>query len=1339
MSPRAATPASLSLRFKVLLLIAGPLLVALGVSLGLPGRALGAPEGVALADRARQLAQEFQELLVEARSVAQTALDAYPDPPSALPPARLAARLEGAGVLDSRLRFLEWQGAPAAPPSVFADPDGPDWWVAEDGVRTRLLARAGPEADGQLAVASFVIDSSLGDNDFGDLFARPLLDGLHLEVHFGEPFELARVSTALRPPTPDSESGAASLLYSPDGDALGSITLRAAPAERRHRIRRAAGQAWAVVLLVVLAGLLFDWPAIARRPRGLVVCAGLVVLARVALVLAEAPSRLLPRELGTASVYGSARPWNLLASPADLLLTAAAFYLLCRAVQRYWRTIVERHPLVGGLGVSVSAILATSAGLGVTVSLAFNSRGLSLDRPALWPPTARALLTLGLVLFLLGAAELWSSGGAASRWLPRGTRGRPRWLGVAVPLVVLVVACSLVLQHLEDRLRVDRLSSELAPQILEQSERRVLALRAALRGVQESFDRDPLDARSDLARPTFLAYRFWVGSELFHGGYKSSLDFYTPTGQRISHFGVDLPRLEEELAAPLDGTPELTVRRESFNPAAAVQQQLLHAELPITREGAVIGLVVGHVLDEPYNLSFLAWSAPFLTALGPGYSHVAGRSRAQGPHYVLFDATGAVLFSTLPQPPPFDTALAAEGREQPLRIRTGDELFNGLSLREGRRFHLLLVPRRTLLDRLSGVVRMSLLGLIVLGLLELTPRLVRRGGPRSLMRALRGSFRRKLLAAVLVASVLPLIGLALFLRGYIERRGDVALVTSAGQIVSTAQRVLEDYAASLDTSADDGKPFNDDILYWLRRVVGQEIHVYQDGLLVASSKRELFASGLLTPRLDGGIHRELGLGGSPYLVVPTMIGPNRIPVAYAPVRSGAIVDLVVAVPILSEHRQITRATDRVAEMILLATVLMLSLLAFAAAVLARTVARPVKELVGATARIANGDYATRLVERTEDEIAELVRGFNSMASSLARQRSDLERRRDYMEALLRHATTGVISTDAQGRVVTLNPAARALLSPKAQRLREGESLSQALSASTELVPLSDALEAAAACPGEPTEVDVELAGKPRRFRVVRVELPDPHGGSVGSLILLDDVTELMRSNQLAAWAEMARAIAHEIKNPLTPIQLSTEHLRRLLADRGVLPSAEIDACLDTVIKQVRTLYGIAGEFSTYARLPDLQPEPLDAVEFMRKTIDPYRASGLRRVELVEHYEPSGTVAIDSKVLGRAMVNLVENALEAMPDGGRLTIAVGPDEALGEVLFAVSDTGVGIDPEARRRLFEPYFSTKSSGTGLGLAIVRRAVEAHHGHIEIKTDDDGTTFEIRLPPASRILEP
>jgi two-component system nitrogen regulation sensor histidine kinase NtrY len=213
---------------------------------------------------------------------------------------------------------------------------------------------------------------------------------------------------------------------------------------------------------------------------------------------------------------------------------------------------------------------------------------------------------------------------------------------------------------------------------------------------------------------------------------------------------------------------------------------------------------------------------------------------------------------------------------------------------------------------------------------------------------------------------------------------------------------------------------------------------------------------------------------------------------------------------------------------------------------------------------------------------------------------------------------------------------------------------------------------------------------------------------------------------------MARAIAHEIKNPLTPIQLSTEHLQRLLRDRNVLPEPNVEACLDTVIKQVRTLYDIAGEFSAYAKLPALTPEPADPVAFMRTAVGPYRAAHPENVRLEEHYEPCGNAAIDGKVLGRAVVNLIENALQAMSEGGVLTVAVAPADATNEIVLTVADTGVGLSPEVRRRLFEPYFSTKSSGTGLGLAIARRAVEAHQGKIEVEDREGrGTTFRIHLP--------
>ena len=365
-----------------------------------------------------------------------------------------------------------------------------------------------------------------------------------------------------------------------------------------------------------------------------------------------------------------------------------------------------------------------------------------------------------------------------------------------------------------------------------------------------------------------------------------------------------------------------------------------------------------------------------------------------------------------------------------------------------------------------------------------------------------------------------------------------------------------------------------------------------------------------------------------------------------------------------------------------------------------------------------------------DILAQLRQDDSGTVGRFAVSRAYANWGRDYMEALLRHATTGVLSTDAGGRLVTINPAALSLLEGPSGPPRTGELLAEAVARGPELAPVAAALARRAAFSGEAVDVDLVRGGQARRLRVVRVELPDPDGGPPGTLVLLEDVTDLMRSNQLAAWAEMARAIAHEIKNPLTPIQLSTEHLERLLRDRGVAATPEIESCLQTVYKQVRALREIASEFSAYAKLPDLAPRPTDPAEFLREVVAPYRAAHPPGISIEEDYAPAGPTAVDAKVLARAVVNLIENALQAMPQGGRLRVGVRGED--GEVVLSVSDTGPGLDPKVRARLFTPYFSTKSSGTGLGLAIARRAVEAHGGHIEVASAPGrGTTFTIHLP--------
>jgi nitrogen fixation/metabolism regulation signal transduction histidine kinase len=228
--------------------------------------------------------------------------------------------------------------------------------------------------------------------------------------------------------------------------------------------------------------------------------------------------------------------------------------------------------------------------------------------------------------------------------------------------------------------------------------------------------------------------------------------------------------------------------------------------------------------------------------------------------------------------------------------------------------------------------------------------------------------------------------------------------------------------------------------------------------------------------------------------------------------------------------------------------------------------------------------------------------------------------------------------------------------------------------------------------------------------------------------------ELKRSQRLSAWAEMARQVAHEIKNPLTPIQLSAEHLRRVHTDRGEPMSPVLQQCVDSILTQVKLLRQISSEFSSFASSPTVRPADVDLGELAGEIVAPYRTGLPAGLELQLDVEPRlPPVRADRTLLGRAVTNLIENGLHAMPDGGRLAISVTRDQR--SVVLRVADTGVGMDQEALERAFEPYFSTKATGTGLGLPIARRNVEVNGGTIAVESARGrGTTVTVRMPAAS-----
>jgi nitrogen fixation/metabolism regulation signal transduction histidine kinase len=231
-------------------------------------------------------------------------------------------------------------------------------------------------------------------------------------------------------------------------------------------------------------------------------------------------------------------------------------------------------------------------------------------------------------------------------------------------------------------------------------------------------------------------------------------------------------------------------------------------------------------------------------------------------------------------------------------------------------------------------------------------------------------------------------------------------------------------------------------------------------------------------------------------------------------------------------------------------------------------------------------------------------------------------------------------------------------------------------------------------------------------------------------------TELERTNRLEAWAEMARQVAHEIKNPLTPIQLNAEHLRRVNSDRGEPLSPVLDQSVAAILTQVKLLRQIASEFSSFASSPTVQPTSVDIGALLHEIVDPYRAALAEQIQFNIDVPPNlPTVHVDRTLVSRSLTNIIENALHAMGSRGTLSIAASAEASAVHV--SVSDTGGGMDADALARAFEPYFSTKASGTGLGLPIAKRNVELNGGTIAVHSElGRGTTVQMTLPAAADV---
>ncbi|MBU0944035.1 MAG: HAMP domain-containing protein [Proteobacteria bacterium] len=414
--------------------------------------------------------------------------------------------------------------------------------------------------------------------------------------------------------------------------------------------------------------------------------------------------------------------------------------------------------------------------------------------------------------------------------------------------------------------------------------------------------------------------------------------------------------------------------------------------------------------------------------------------------------------------------------------------------------------------------------------------------------------------------------------------------------------------------------------------------------------------------------------------------------------------------------------------------------------IAKSITGPLDKMAVATRRVADGDLSFVLEKESNDEMGLLVDSFNTMTSNLSSSNAKLadalhalqqssresEDRRRYTEIILQNVEAGVISLDDDGKITTINRFAEKLLNISKDFFL-GRKYTQILPA--EHVTIIDGFIKELNITGKSSvrqHLKISVLKESFSLLITFTRLENEEGTPLGFVLVFDNLTKIEKMQRMAAWREVARRIAHEIKNPLTPIQLSAQRLRRRYPEILEEDNSIFDQCTGTIIKQVDELKRLVSEFSQFARMPKINQAPADILKMLHETLVLYQQAHGQIIFTIRAESDIPIFSFDVEQIKRCLINLLDNAVAVLPDGGTIDIILSLDEDDDNIFIQVCDSGPGINEEDKLRLFEPYFSTKKTGTGLGLAIVSTIVSDHNGYIRIHDNSPhGSIFTIELP--------
>ena len=925
-------------------------------------------------------------------------------------------------------------------------------------------------------------------------------------------------------------------------------------------------------IIVVVACL----PQLRRRPRSRFVGQSLAVLLVCATVIAVVGYQIFLHAI-VENVSGS-----ILSAPLSL-----------SGSMRTWDQLASHYVLLIALLLSVGLLIYLTAGM---LCLAYRLIGNIPRKPIIFASILVIAVSAGALIFRNISLPLYPSM-LGYAFLGIGTLvNGDHWSWRRVLLYSLpALACfEFSIDHFVEKTRRELLERHTVPRIMGE---RLWAVRL-LDSSQIQIDRyfDSLDSQDP-----HLAFKLWSRTELAVYGFSSSVQIIDKDGNVLNRFDLNIGPSVEKPAPAIVGAGWRMREIEDG----------LIAERPFETNGNL--RVVRIVVQMTYeNLAFLLSGNPYLAVFRVPRTEIIEENLFSGSlSLIVFDTEQRVVFN----PAAIDYTLTPSNSARLEHEESGTywtsfvsagRRYNGLIFRNGSQICLLFYPRATAAGYVAAFVHLLLVSSFLGSLIFLFSRRARRwpGSP---------TYSKKVYIGVLLASLAPLLAYSVLLRSYLDQRLRTETERKGVAVAQVVRTFIEKFVAyRIDRGEPASMIFNDDLALWIQRIMQMDLHIYSGSRLLATSKRELFDSGLLPSFVDGRVVEKIAGEHAPFFVSYGNIGNMRLLSVNTPLNIPGLSEaMILSVPMsIQEKEKALEREDLGQSILLMAFVITLFTLAIAQ-YLALRISKPIEILVEGTSHIARGDFDYQIKAEGHDEVRTLMDSFNKMALDL----------RTYQE-------------------------------------------------------------------------------------------------------------EIIKASRLKALAELARRVAHEIKNPLTPIQLSVEHVRKVYRDGNADFPKIFDQCLDNILREVDVLRKLSRDFSLFSRTDEPKWENLDLETLMKDITEPYAVGLEGKIEFRTSWNTlHRTYVLDYEKTRRALSNIFINAVQATKRG---TIEWRLAEEGRSLLIQLSDTGGGIPLELRPKLFQPYFSTKDRGTGLGLAIARKDIEDQGGTINVENSTEkGTTLTIRLP--------